>query len=207
MKPYFYKIREIKTGKIYVGCQYGRNSDPEKLFVSYFTSNQYIKSKPVTDFMIEKIIVRSDARDYERRYLSKCYRILGKKKFLDKMINRNLAPGILNTKETIEKANVKRKISNKISANKLVAAGTHNFLHQPNPSWKKENRDKISKRMRGNKLGALREITPELRAKLSEKSKGNTNVKGYKWWTNGSINKRSKESPGEEFYQGTTKKL
>jgi hypothetical protein len=207
MTPYFYKIKEISTGMYYVGCQYGKSSDPDNLFTTYFTSNQYIKSKPSSDFIIEKIIVRDDARIYEKRYLKKCYYILGREKFLKIMINRNLAPGILSTPETIEKANIKRRISNKVSADRLVSAGTHNFLNQPNPSCKKENREKISKRMMGNKFGALRKITPELKAKLSEKSKGNTNVKGYKWWTNGHINRRSKEKPGENYYHGTTKRF
>jgi hypothetical protein len=200
MKPYFYKIREITTGKYYVGCQYGKNSNPHNLFTTYFTSNQYIKSKPSSNFIIEKIIVRPDAREYEKRYLKKCYNILGKEKFLLLMINKNLAPGILNTPETIEKANIKKRISNKISADRLVSAGTHNFLNQPNPSRKKENREKNSKRMMGNKLGALRKITPELKAKLSEKSKGNTNVKGYKWWYNGEKYTRSICPPDETYY-------
>ena len=207
MKPYFYKIKEISTGRYYVGCQYGQKSNPDNLFKTYFTSNSYVKSRPSTDFIIEKIVVREDARDYEKRYLKKCYTMLGREKFLSLMINRNLAPGILNTKETIEKANVKRRISNKISADKLVSAGTHNFLHQPNPSWKEENKEKISKRMRGNTFGALRKMTPELKQKLAEKSKGNTNVKGYKWWTNGKDNRRSKERPGDDYYPGTTKRI
>ena len=53
--------------------------------------------------------------------------------------------------------------------------------------------------------GSLREITDELKNKLAEKSKGNTNVRGTKWWTNGTINKRSIGCPGENFKLGTTK--
>jgi hypothetical protein len=50
------------------------------------------------------------------------------------------------------------------------------------------------------------EMTDELKNKLSEKSKGNTNVRGTKWWTDGTVNKRSKECPGINFILGTTKK-
>ena len=50
-------------------------------------------------------------------------------------------------------------------------------------------------------------ITDEYRKKQSDGAKGNTNVKGYKWWTNGEINKRSKSCPGERFYLGTKKRL
>ena len=59
--------------------------------------------------------------------------------------------------------------------------------------------------MKGNNYGSFRKMTDELKSKLSEKSKGNTNVRGTKWWTNGLINKRSRECPGEGFKLGTTK--
>jgi hypothetical protein len=129
MKPYFYKIQEIASGKYYVGCQYGKKSDPINLWETYFTSNQYIKSQPKTNFKIVKVIQRNDARDYERRYLTRCYKILGKDKFLELMINRNLAPGILNTPESIARGNVKRKVSNSVAAKKRIEDGTHNFLN------------------------------------------------------------------------------
>jgi hypothetical protein len=48
-------------------------------------------------------------------------------------------------------------------------------------------------------------MTDELREKIAEKSKGNTNVRGTRWWTNGSVMRRSKECPGEGFILGTIK--
>jgi hypothetical protein len=212
MKPYFYKIQEITSGKYYVGCQYGKKSDPDNLWVTYFTSNHYINNQPKTNFIIIKKIQRNDARNYEKRYLSKCYKILGREKFLEIMINRNLAPGILNTKETIEKANIKRRISNKKAAMKRVESGTHNFqlnTYAHSDEWFR----KIKLRMNSdlnpgkNPENIKKRITDEYRKKQSDGAKGNTNVKGYRWWTNGAINRRSKNSPGEEFYLGTTKRL
>ena len=212
MKPYFYKIQEVTTGKYYVGCQYGKNSNSNNLWNTYFTSNQYIISQPKENFKIVKTIQRQDAREYERRYLRKCYSILGKEKFLEYMINRNLAPGILNTRESIERGNIKRRISNSIAALKRIENGTHNFQlnkYEHSDAWK----DKIKLRMKSDKNPGKnpetikKRITDEYRKKQSDGAKGNTNVKGYKWWTNGKINKRSKSYPGEGFYLGTKKRL
>ena len=212
MKPYFYKIQEVTTGKYYVGCQYGKNSNSNNLWNTYFTSNQYIISQPKENFKIVKIIQRQDAREYERRYLRKCYSILGKEKFLEHMISRNLAPGILNTKESIERGNIKRRVSNSIAALKRIENGTHNFQlnkYEHSDAWK----DKIKLRMKSDKNPGKnpetikKRITDEYRKKQSDGAKGNTNVKGYKWWTNGEINKRSKSCPGERFYLGTKKRL
>ena len=180
MKPYFYKLKEKPTGRYYVGVQYGKKANPSNLWITYFSSNKYIKSQPKENFEILKIVVRSDARIYEQKYLRRCYSLLGKERFLKLMINRNLSPGILNTSETIEKANVKRRISNKIAAQRLLSEGKHNFQKKryvPTPEQRKAN----SLRMRGNKLGSLRNITDEYRLKAAVKSAGNTNVQGKKW--------------------------
>ena len=42
--------------------------------------------------------------------------------------------------------------------------------------------------------------TKEFRKKQSDGAKGNTNVRGYRWWSNGLVHKRSKESPGDNYY-------
>jgi hypothetical protein len=131
MTPYFYKILHKNTGKIYVGSQYGKNSDSKNLWKSYFTSSVYVKKlieEYGTDsFEVLTIKERPDARQYEQRYLLKMYYAFGKNKFCDIFINKNLSPGILLTEEMIEKANIKRKISNSISSKKLLEEGRHNF--------------------------------------------------------------------------------
>jgi hypothetical protein len=121
------------------------------------------------------------------------------------MINRNIAPGILLTKEIIEKANIKRKISNSIAAKKLFEKGEHNF-QKYNASKYEHVRKLSSERMIGNNYGSLRKMTDELKQKLARASTGNTNVRGTRWWTNGVVNKRSKECPGENFKLGFTKR-
>ena len=205
MKPYFYKIREITSGKYYVGCQYGKKSDPTNFWTTYFTSNQYIKSQSKDNFKIVKIVQRDDAREYEKRYLNKCYKLLGRDNFLNLMINRNLAPGILNTPESIARGNLKRKVSNSLAAKKRIDDGTHNFLnhkYEHSDEWK----NKISVRMRGennpskNPESQKKRITDEFRKKQAAGAKGNTNVKGYRWWSNGISYTRSKECPGNDFY-------
>lgn len=201
MTAYFYKIKHKQTGKYYVGSQYGKNSDPINLLKKYKTSSKYIKKLMEQYgedcFNIVKIIVRSDAREYEAKYLKKAYNILGRKRFLEIMINRNLAPGILLSKETIAKANEKRKISNSLSQKRLLQQGRHNF--QIKPAQRTENwRKKISERMKGNNYGSFRKMDVSLKEKLANASKGNTNVRGTKWWYNSELNikKRASECPG-----------
>jgi hypothetical protein len=202
MEPYFYKLKHIPSGKYYIGSQYGKKSDPKKFWSSYITSSKYIK-KLINEtgkdsFSVIKVISRHDARDYESRLLKRLYRFFGKEKFLNIMINRNVSPGILLTKEIILKANEKRKISNSISAKKLIENGKHNF-QKYKAGEMPHVRELRSKRMINNNYGSFRQITPDLIKKLSEKSKGNTNVRGTKWWYNEElkIKKRCKECPGE----------
>ena len=206
MKPYFYKIRHIKTGMYYVGSQYGKNANPNNLLVTYFTSSTLVETAGYNNFEIVYIKERADARSYEAKYLKKAYRILGETKFKSLLLNRNIAPGIINTPDSIEKANKKRKVSNRVAANKLLEEGKHNFQNNPNPSYKKENREMHSNRMKGNTLGALRKITPELKEKLAEASKGNTNVRGRIWVVNQQgIKKRALPNNIPEGYiKGTT---
>jgi hypothetical protein len=188
MKPYYYVIKHKPSGKLYVGSQYGKNSNPENLLTTYFTSSKLVKEliekDGVESFEIEYIDCRPDAREYEQKFLMERYKKHGREKFLQLYLNRNLSPGILLTEEIIEKANKKRKISNSISAKKLLEEGRHNFQLNPNPSYKKENKKKTSKRMKGNNYGSLRIMTNELRQVLAEKSKGNTNVRGTVWVVN-----------------------
>lgn len=205
MIPYFYKIKHIPSGCYYVGSQYGKQSCPDNFFKTYFTSSKIIKTLIKNDgiesFIIEKILICNDARIYEKRFLKKSFNLLGKERFLQVFLNRNIAPGILNTKESIEKANVKRRVSNKIAAIERVRNGTHNFLinkHTPTES----ERASTSLRMQGNRYGSLINRDEEYREKQSEKSKGNKNVRNKKWWNDGKQRKRSIECPGEGWKAG-----
>jgi len=208
MTPYIYKILHKPSGRYYIGSQYGKNSDPNNLWKTYITSSKYIKELIATtgkdSFEIIKIVPREDAREYEAKLLKRLYNFFGKEKFLSIMINRNISPGILLTDDIISKANKKRKISNSLAAKKMLKNGNHNF--QIYKAGDKEHvRELRSKRMIGNTFGSIRKITDEFREKQSNGAKGNTNVRGTKWWTNGIVNKRSKECP-DGFYLGTTKR-
>lgn len=209
MQPYFYILKHKYTGRLYVGSQYGKTSNPSNIWSTYFTSSKFIKEIILNEgkdsFEVLKVTERLDARKYEARYLQRCYRLFGKDKFMDLFINRNIAPGILLSEESILKANGpdKREKMRKLALERL-ANGTHNFItdhHSPT----EEERKKISERMMGNDYGNLRNITPEYRQQAAEKSKGNKNVNGYKWWTDGVECKRSIDSPGPNFYLGGPK--
>lgn len=205
MQPYFYKIRHKPSGKYYVGVQYGKNANPNNFWISYFTSSKYIKQMINEDgaesFEIIKIIIRSDARDYEFKYLNRVYRIFGKQKFLEWFINRNLSPGIVLSQEEITKINgPKKRESCSKAAKKLFEENRHNFQLFPAHEYESVIEDR-SERMKGNTIGSLRVIDDDLRNKLSSGSTGNTNVVGYKWWYNPKtkVKIRAKDSPGDDW--------
>ena len=203
MQPYFYIIRDKHNGILYAGSQYSKSANPADLLTKYFTSSKTIEHRTATDFEIVRVIVRNDARNYEGRWLRRVYRKLGRERFLAEFYNRNLAPGILNTAETMAKGNVGRKVNNRLAALKRVEDGTHNFLVGRTVS--EEERQQRSERMKGNNYGATRNRTDEFRAKQAAGAKGNKNVRGYRWWTDGVTNRRAKECPGDNFYLGTTR--
>jgi len=76
-RPYAYRIIEKSTGRWYIGSKYGKNAEPSKLGVSYFTSREDLtrifRANP-SAFELQ-ILVISDA-DYVRkveRTLTKLY--------------------------------------------------------------------------------------------------------------------------------------
>ncbi len=83
----------------------------------------------------------------------------------------------------------------------LILEGKHNF-QKKNASECEHVRKLRSERMIGNTHGSKRKMTQELKNKLAEKSKGNTNVRNTKWWNDGKRRKRNKECPGEGWKEG-----
>lgn len=202
---YFYKIRNKHTGQYYVGSQYGKNANSKDLWKTYFTSSKLVKEQGYENFEIVSIVEREDARKYEAKYLQRAYSILGKERFCELLLNRNVAPGIINTPEVVAKANEKRKVSNSIAAKKLLAEGKHNFQLNPQVQTK-ELREARSKRMIGNDYAKYRNMTDELKQTLAEKSKGNTNVRGRIWVINeqGERRRVEKDKIPEGFKRGMT---
>jgi hypothetical protein len=205
MNPYYYVIKHKSSGKLYIGSQYGKNSNPDNLLKTYFTSSKKVKEliekDGIDSFEIQYIDCRVDARDYEQKSLMEIYKICGREVFLENYLNRNLSPGIVLTDEIIQKANEKRKVSNSISAKKLIEEGRHNFQIK-NAGEYEHVRKLRSERMAGNNYGSKRKMTEELKNKLAEKSRGNTNLRDTKWWNNGKQRKRSKDCPGKEWKKG-----
>jgi len=205
MKPYFYILRHISTGKLYVGSQYGKTSNPANLLETYFTSSKIIKSlikkDGVAGFEVIELICRDDAREYEQQYLMNEYSRLGKREFMKLYYNQTLSPGILLTEEMIVSANEKRKVSNSIAAKRLFEEGRHNF--QVNNGSKFDHvRKQSSERMKGNTYGSMRKMTSELKEKIANGVRGNQNVRGTIWVINDE-GKRKRVSPNnipEGFY-------
>ena len=163
--PYFYKIKHKLTGKYYVGSQYGKTANKENFFASYFTSSQTIKNiilnEGIEIFKICVMIERKDAREYENYYLRRCYRLLGKDKFLKIFYNRNLAPGILLDDDIITKQTLTRKLK-----------WNSGLITKPvPPNWKgKQRSNAMRKKLSNSKKG--HEVTNDTRKKLREANLG-----------------------------------
>jgi hypothetical protein len=203
---YFYKIQHVPSGSLYVGCRYAANCIPSELLVEYFTSSKKVKAiienEGVGVFKIISVKVREDARDYEARYLKRMFRKFGNEKFKEVFLNRNIAPGILNDADSLARASLKKKISNSLSQYKLLNEGRHNWQNLTDEQ-KQRWSEKSSLSKMGNDYGKYRNITDEYRKTAAEKSKGNTNVRGTTWWTDGVVFKRSIHKPGESYYKGS----
>lgn len=76
--PYTYRVTHVKTNKHYYGVQYGKKSNPERLWSTYFTSSKEIKRLILQDGKesfhaeIRKIFANpDDAREWEQKVLTK----------------------------------------------------------------------------------------------------------------------------------------
>lgn len=228
-RPYFYKIKHRKTGRYYVGSQYGKNSSPENLFTTYFTSSKkihyLINTEGLDSFEIVTLKERDDAREYEARYLARVYRLFGRDQFLALFFNRNLSPGILLDDDIVSRiANTRKQRWESGQISKPIP-----------PNWKGKPRSaKMKKRLSESKMGHT--VSTKTRQKLRKANLGkkqsnatkekrlaslakNKNAFGRKHWlfispegvyyyTNGKRNQRLKqlglsEGPGFIKYVNT----
>lgn len=194
--PYVYKIKSIYTGKYYIGSQYGKNSNPQNFWKTYFTSSKYV-NKNINEFKVIYVKPRKDAREYEHKLLGRIYSIYGKEKFCNIMLNRNLAPGIIHDQEEKKRISVrlkKRWDSGIMKEPHKKATSTRKTKVYKKVPVSKEARDAISERMRINnpmfddnvrKKHKDSMNSPESIRKKSLSKIGNTNCKGKTWFNNG----------------------
>lgn len=224
MTPYFYKIKHVSSGRIYVGCQYGKKSNPDNFFVKYFTSSDAVKSiieaEGKESFIIETIIIRKDARNFEKRYLSFIFHILGKDNFCKIFINRNLAPGIILDDAAIEKLKKSLKEAWKKPGRKeqhskrMQDRVNDGFYERRKGNIKPLSQEKIaemSEAMKKNNpmynldtkakhLAAVN--TPKELQRKKETATGNTYTKNRSWYNNGEISKMFYECPDDTWKPG-----
>jgi hypothetical protein len=196
MTPYVYKIKSKHTGKCYIGCQYKKTANPNNFWKKYFTSNKYVKEN-VQEFQIVYVKPREDAREYERKLLSRLYSFYGKEKFCKLLLNRNLAPGIIHDEEERERISErlkKRWANGKMKNAQKKSTATKKTRVYAKVEFSVEVRRNISKRMKENnpmfdedtrKKHKESMNTPESLKKKSKISKGNIYVKGKTWYNNG----------------------
>lgn len=215
MRPYFYKIQEITTGRYYVGCQYGKNADPINFWVNYYTSCRYILAQDKNNFRVLCVSQREDAKDYERKYLRRMYKFLGAQRFQEVFINRNLAPGILFTEE------VRNKMS--VGIKKSADARKRSGSYVPSFSGKEhseETKRKISKTRSDyfsnggiHPRGMLgKHHSDDVKQRISDSGKRNSALCGKTgeehptgnttWYNNGVSHIRSDKHPGDGWVAG-----
>lgn len=188
---------------MYIGSQYGKRADPSLFFVKYFTSSKRVRQMILEQgkdaFVVEKVVACEDARAFERRVLVRMYTILGKEKFMEKFINRNISPGILLDEETrarlIADPVKNAKIAATVSGNTNVRGKSwwnngermKRSFESPGEGWVKgalkHSEETKHKRSESNK-GKMR--TPEQKARYSQsrnKPGHKGNHKGTKWVT------------------------
>lgn len=214
MSSYFYKLREKATGRLYVGCQYSKFADPANLLTTYKTSCRYVRERGVDAFEIIKIIIRGDAREFERRYLRLIYYSLGREAFERTFINRNLAPGVIFSDEVRER--MSRGVKLAVEARRAAGTLRPTFLGRSHSAATKLKLSiKASERLRvnGHPRGMKGKThTEDTKKQIQQSSidnsamRGRTGVShptgGTVWWNDGISHKRSTVCPGDGWVEG-----
>jgi hypothetical protein len=144
--PYTYRIQWTKTGMNYYGVRYAKDCDPSDLFVTYFTSSEYVTNYIKEHGMPDIIEVRqtftthsriNEARDWESRVLTKL-NVTKNKNYLNKSTGKAIPPmygedNPMNDPISKEKflsvvRSVEHRYNQGIPVRQRVADGTHHFL-------------------------------------------------------------------------------
>lgn len=153
--PYTYLIQHTDTGQFYVGVKYGKNANPSKFFVDYFTSSRRVRELGWENFDVVEIRASRNARDREAHLLKQWYRKLGHTAFCELLLNRNTAPGIILDAETVARCVEKRSATwnNKSDEERAEIVAKRN-AHWNNKSEKEKQafRDKMSALQEGKTL-------------------------------------------------------
>lgn len=206
MKPYVYKIRNKHNGKLYIGSQYGKNSNPDDFWVKYTTSSKIINEN-IEDYEVVYVKLRDDAQEYEARLLQRSYKFLGRERFLDLMINRNLAPGIVH--DELERAKISERLRKRWASGQMddvpfKSAKTRKSRTYNKIEMNEELKNQYSERMKKTNPMHNPEVkikhkekmnSKETKEKRSKLSKGNTFTKGRKWYNDGTQCKMLYECP------------
>lgn len=199
MQPYFYKIQEISTGKYYVGCQWGKNSNPENFWVQYFTSSNYIKKQPKENFKIIKVVARPDARQYEARYLKKAFGILGKERFFQLLLNKHCIDFGIVDPEIIEKRG--KLIAESTKGMKFWTKGSEmtRSFECPGEGWVRGMSESRNENLRKARIGVPSGAKGK---KYTEEQKAAKRARGLKFWNNGIEHRLVSEQPGPDWKLG-----
>lgn len=212
MPAYIYKLKNKRTNQIYIGTQYKSSARKEDFWIKYFTScNTVIQN--IQDYEVLYVKERADARDYEAKLLQRIYRLYGKEYFLKKMINRNLAPGIIH--DTDSKREMSRRMKNRWKSGEMFlhhakAISTKRTRIYNPPHLTVEEKERRSSRMKNNNPMHSAESRarhkermndPDVKQRRVEKMKNKAYTKGKSWYNN-SIESKMFFDPPEGWVKG-----
>ena len=185
IKPFFYIIQHVPSGKYYAGYKYQKRNGlmtPSGYKTSSKTIKKIVKLEGLTVWKIMRIRyfdTKEEAFCYERKFLKRI-NVPQNTTFYNRII-----PGDWDLGFSIRGIPLSKEHRQKISTSHIGMSHT------------KETRQKLSKAHKGKIL------SPEHRQKLSKAHLGAPGVNtGKKWWNNGIKTHLALECPGKEWLPG-----
>jgi hypothetical protein len=178
--PYTYLITHIPSNVKYYGVRYSKNSSPDDLGVSYFSSSKVIKKLIQTEgvqhftFEVRKVFnTKEKAVEWEHKFLTKINAAQSEQWFN----KHNGGSKILNKGGYKLDSYTRLKMKKPKSESHKIKLQIHLNKVRTVPEWSDERRKTQSEKMKGNefrfKPGHTPKWSDERRKTQSEKMKGN----------------------------------
>ena len=218
---FIYIWYDRKNKKYYLGCHWGTEDDG---YICSSNSMREAYRRRPQDFkrrIIKRNIEKCDLLSEEHKWLALISESeLGKKYYNLYTSNTSLRLAWAANKgrkhsdnEKIKRANSNRGKKRTEETKQKISDALTGTIRGP---LSDEHKMKVSESLKGDKNPFFgKQHDPELKKQMSVKTSATMKgrppnnaayIKGSFWWTNGSINKRSKECPGSSWTRGTIRR-